>query len=196
MAFIGPNPLLPIKGRIGELYIAKLSDRYVLKRRPRRKPRPPTLAQIRARQKLLEANEYWEKVKTDPELLAVYLIAGRLRQKRATDLAKADYLKAPAVKGIDLSGYIGQPSGIIRAQAEDDFEVHNFRLRLLELDGTLIEEGEAVLDSVTGDWVYHSQASVPAGQAIIVELRAADRPGHQAVKRFDHVCGSRSENSS
>jgi hypothetical protein len=205
MAYVKANPLLgELRGKIGDLTITKYGDKYIIKKLPERKHRPPTQAQMPVRQNLVNANDYWRRVKAQPELKAVYVLAARVQRKRAIDLAKSDFLNAPTVTDIDLSGYIGQPAGVIRVKAEDDLEAATVRVRVLELEGAVIEEGDAALapnpgvrkpktetNKAGGIWAYASKAAVPAGKAVVIEVTAADRAGNKTVKRVDHVCGVR-----
>jgi hypothetical protein len=84
---------------------------------------------------------------------------------------------------------VGDP---IAVQAEDDFEVSGVLVRILELDGTEIEQGAAALGSEGGKWKYAVHTPLTAGKAVVIEIRVSDWPGHTAIKRIDHVCGPRS----
>ena len=205
MAYLKSNPLVgELRGKIGDLTITKYGDKYVVKKLPERKHRLPTTAQVPVRQNLVNANAYWRRVKAQPDLKAVYVLAARLQNKRAIDLAKSDFLNAPVVTDIDLSGYIGQPAGIIRVKAEDELDAASVRVRVLELEGTVIEEGDAALganpegrkpkaevNKPGGSWAYSSRVAVAAGKAVVIEVTVADRAGNETVKRVDHVCGVR-----
>src|SRR5690349_6787067 len=113
MGFAHPNPLLTLTGCLRGMYIAKYGDKYVVKKRPERKPRPATTEQQPVRAELVKANEYWKVVKQLPELKAFYDLAAARLGKRAIDLAKADFLHSPTIEDIDLSGYTGQPGETI-----------------------------------------------------------------------------------
>jgi hypothetical protein len=196
MGFAVFNPLVELRGKIGNLSIAKYGDKYRVRRLPTREDRPATAAQEPVRLRFAAATRYARSVLSQPELKAIYARAAQLTGRRAYDLAKADFLNSPKVVDIDLSGYIGQPSGVIRVIAEDDFEVISVRVRILEMDGSVIEEGQATPTRSGGgmkssEWSYLSTESVPQGEAVVIELTAADRPDHKAVKKVDHVCGPR-----
>jgi hypothetical protein len=192
MPFVTPNRLLDdLKGKFGDMYIAKYGKQYRLKRCPARKRRAATAAQEPVRLKLMDANAYWKGVQARLEAKAVYDLAGKLRGQRGCDLAKADFSYPPTVGNIDLSRYIGNVPGTIRIKAADDFEVIKVSVRILALDGTLIEEGDAALDVDGAGWSYLSKVAVGAGTAVVIEAKAADRPGHTGVKKVDHVCGPR-----
>jgi hypothetical protein len=100
------------------------------------------------------------------------------------------------VTNIDPSGFIGEAGGLIRIEAEDDFEVAGVRVRVLESGGGLIEEGAAVPISVSvpvteaqrSKWKYVTTVAVPAGKAVLIEAEACDLAGNRAAKVVDHLC--------
>lgn len=193
MAFIKPNPLLKeIHGKIGNLYISRAGDELVLKKVPERHPpKPPSPAQEVVRKRLMLASEYWRMVQTQPEEKAVYVTAAKLARRRAIDLAKADYLHAPAITDIDCAAYSGKVGDILWIRAEDDFEVKRVQVRVLRLDGSSIESGDAILDVDRQAWRYTGTVLVEAGVTVTIEAAAFDRPGNRGTKRVDHACGER-----
>jgi hypothetical protein len=191
MGYLAPNALVTIKGKIGHLYIAEHNGKLVVKTCPHREPAEPTQAERHVRDQLQVGNRYWAQVKNDPNLKKAYTDAAPAKKKRAVDLAKADAMKPPVVQDIDLSGYRGDPNGIARVKAEDDFEVVQVHLRILELDGTVIEEGDAAMDPEAETWVYSVKTAQPPGKAVVFEVTARDRPGNKVVKKVDHICGAR-----
>ena len=50
-----------------------------------------------------------------------------------------------------------------------------------EADGTVLEQGAAVAgnDSL---WAYTTTTALPAGQSVMIEVTATDRPGHKTTK--------------
>ena len=192
MAYLIPSPLVKaLRGKIGNLYIAEYGGQLLLKRRPQRKEQPPTPAQVPSRRNLIDANAYWAMVREDPELKAVYMLAAAVRGKRAYDLARADFMNPPEIHDIDLTRDIGRVGDPVFIRAEDDFEVARVELRVLTLEGGLIEEGTAAFDPESGRWVYARTKLVAPGQPVVMEVTALDRPGHRVTKRVDHVCGLR-----
>jgi hypothetical protein len=191
VGYVETNPLLSIRGRIKGLYIAKYGDKYILKTVPEREARPPTPAQLPVRAGLAAANLYWTYVKTQPDLEAVYVQAATVKRKRAIDLDKADFLHWPVITDIDSSAYLGQPGGTIRVKAQDDLKVIAVTVRILDLTGTVIEQGAAAWELSSCGWVYTTTVAVDPGKAVVIEATATDRPQHSAVKKVDHVCGPR-----
>jgi hypothetical protein len=48
-------------------------------------------------------------------------------------------------------------------------------------DGTVLEQGAAVAGS-DSLWTYTVTTALPAGQAVMIEVNATDRPGHKTTK--------------
>ena len=95
-------------------------------------------------------------------------------------LSIADFLHAPAVEQIDLSGYTGQAGETIRITASDDFEVTGVAVSITDAGGTVLEQGAATASD--GVWDYITKAALPAGQQVSIEVTATDRPGHKTTK--------------
>ena len=103
------------------------------------------------------------------------------RRKPAFALAVGDFLKAPVVGAIDLSGYAGKSGGKIAIVATDDVGVAGVSVVIRNtVDSTVIEQGVALEEA--GKWRYTATADAPAGASIVVEVTASDRPGNKAVK--------------
>ena len=191
MGYLTPNPLVTIKGKIKDLYIVEVNGKLLVKTCPRREPAEATAAQKPVREHLQAGNRFWKQVKANPELEKVYAGAAKAKRRRAVDLAKGDAMRPPAVTNVDLTGYVGEPAGIARVEAVDDFEVVTLHLRIRELNGALLEEGDAAFDTSTGSWVYAAKTAQPAGRAVVFEVTASDRPGNRVVRKVDHICGPR-----
>jgi hypothetical protein len=56
-------------------------------------------------------------------------------------------LHVPDIENIDSSGYLGNVGDTIRIIVKDDFMVKEVRLSIVDDDGLLVEEGNAVSDS-------------------------------------------------
>ena len=89
------------------------------------------------------ATRYIKRLKANPDQYAPYQLAARIERKRACDLAMSDFLSAPVVNEVDLSGYSGKAGEVLRVQAADDFGVSFLGLTLSHLDGVLIESVRA-----------------------------------------------------
>jgi hypothetical protein len=132
---------------------------------------------------------YVRSVRQQPHVYAIYKTAAQIKRKRPCDLALADCLNPPQIGDVELSAYTGQPGQLISIEAFDDFEVASVRVVIRDLNGTVLEEGDAApKPTPKSHWEYTSTAEVPAGKTVSVEIRAVDRPGNRTSKTFDHAC--------
>ena len=97
-------------------------------------------------------------------------------------VALKDFLNPPQVLDIDLMLFAAGAGRPVRIRACDDFEVVQVWLSIRTVDEGLIEEGAAVLDSVSGVWTYLTQTQLISHQSVVVSATAADRPAHTASK--------------
>ena len=118
---------------------------------------------------------------TDPETRLHYEAAAKAKGTPAFALAVGDFLNAPAVDEIDLSAYTGQAGEKIAIRAHDDFALAGVTVVIHKADGTALEQGLALAgnDSV---WSYTTTTALPAGQSVLIEVTANDRPGHKTTK--------------
>lgn len=189
MAILKPNPSIgKPSGSVGELVYAHYpGGRVVIRRKPGPETRQ-TPAEQAAQNRFREAVRYRGRVTADPQQLAPYKTAARIRRKRACDLALADFLKGPGIFDIDASQYTGHAAERIVIGADDDFEVTAVEVRIRRLDGALVEEGRAVRDPENERrWIYTAQAEADPGQTVALEVTASDRAGNVARKRVDHA---------
>lgn len=98
--------------------------------------------------------------------------------KTAYNVAVADFFSAPDIDEIDLSSYTGTVGDTIRVRATDDFKVTQVVVTIANADGSLVEEGEAVLQPNGLDWVYAATVDNPSLEGDRILVQAIDRPGN------------------
>ena len=188
MAILHPNALIgSLTGKLGDLVLARRADGKVIVRHRPTGTAHSTPGERQGQASLSRANQYVQRLKADPGAYALYQRAARIKGKRACDLAKADYAHPPIICDIDLALYNGQSGQTIWVQAADDFEVESVQLTLAGLDGTPIEDGQAVLDLTRGWWRYISQVQAPASQVLVIHAAASDYAGNQVLKTVCHA---------
>jgi hypothetical protein len=128
----------------GEIIIAKV---------PKKTTKPLHVKKKAIQKAFKKATLYGNSVMLDTAVKAKYQAVARGMQS-AYNLAVRDASKPPEVNSIDASQYKGQPGNIIKIDAQDDFQVIAVKLSIHAADGTLIEEGEAVLPPLQMDWEY------------------------------------------
>ncbi|MFO1501627.1 MAG: hypothetical protein U1G07_25145 [Verrucomicrobiota bacterium] len=190
MATLNPAALVAsIQGKFGNLVFAHdRNGRIIVRHRPVRKA-PITAAEAAGQARLIEANRYVLQVRQRPEIYAAYKAAAAVAGKRACDLARADYLHAPAVHDVDLSDYTGRTDQPIRIRASDDFEVTAVQVGLFSLAGAAYESGLAVPEErgASACWQYLSQTVVAPGSTLLVVVTACDRAGNRTTKTCHHA---------
>ena len=100
----------------------------------------------------------------------------------AYNLALADFMNAPDIDEVDLSGYTGKAGQQIVVRATDDFKVVYVTVAIYGSNGALVEQGNAALSANGLDWVYITTAETgePVGDKIVI--RASDIPGNVTEK--------------
>ncbi len=174
------SALTRASGRMGNVVFRRYHDEVVMSQRPDLSGRAPTPGQASQRQRFKLAALYGRTVLADPVKKALYEARAKAKGIPVFALSIADFLHAPAVDQIDLSGYTGQAGETIRITASDDFEVTGVAVSITDAGGTVLEQGAATAND--GVWNYVTKAALPAGQQVSIEVTASDRPGHKTTK--------------
>jgi hypothetical protein len=180
------NPILEqLRGQVGDLVFKQYGDKIVVTKKPDLSKHKPTAAQRAQRERFRQATLYGKGMLADPAVRAVYDEAAKARGKPVLSLMVADFLNAPSVDEVDVSGYGRQGGDEIVVAASDDFGVVGVNLALTDGSGHLIEEGAAIESPPKSDrWVYTATAAVAADTTVCIAVTATDRPGNVAeVKR-------------
>ena len=175
----GKNILLHgFSGKIGDILVIKqVGDKIILAQAPKKTDKEPTKAQKAHRLKFQEAIIYAKAVLKDEGEKAEYQEKSTI-SKSEYNVAVADFMKAPDIDEIDITNYTGKVGDTIRVRAIDDFKVVQVQISIINADGTILEEGNAVLQDNGLDWIYTAtqQNDNLDGDKIIV--RASDKPGN------------------
>jgi hypothetical protein len=114
---------------------------------------------------------------SDPETGPVYAAkSGEGRTPRI--VAIADYLRAPDIERVDVSGYHGQPGDVIRIEATDDVMVKEVKVVITRVDGVPVEEGFAVPEATGYEWTYTAVTVNDSLAGDRIEVYASDLPGN------------------
>ena len=183
MAKIKFNGLVDdFRGGVGGLVVRKTRGKYTVSNKPDTSTLEPSQAQMVQRQAFARAVAYGKSVMGDPARLAFYEQLGEHKGMPAFSVCMGDYLNAPSMDDLDLSGYHGQVGDQILITTHDDTGVVDVNVELTRNDGTNIEKGKAVeIGTGSGYWVYTVTAPVASGTDIFIEVEAFDRPGSRTV---------------
>jgi len=179
-----------LRGQIGNFVFRcrRADGKTFVSNHPGEQEGEPTDAQQSVREKFQQATVYGRSVMDDPQLKAEYKAEYKAAAKpgqSAYNVAVADFFRAPDIEEIDLSSYTGQDGDMIRIKATDDFSVQQVSVRIEKADGTLVEEGEAVLSQNGLSWVYTSTAVNESVSGDKITVSVTDRP--QNVSQEEQV---------
>ena len=169
----GKLRLLIFRNRFGKTVVAPASEI----------PRPAaTDAQQLVQSTFKKAAAYAKGIMADMVSKLLYQQKVKLGQS-AFNLALRDYFNVPSIDVIDSSNYTGAVGSTISAEAMDDFQVASVHFRIDKPDGSMLEEGDAVMHADGLHWIYSTTVanSSLAGSKIIVT--AKDLPGNSIVKQ-------------
>ena len=183
MAKVKLSPALTaIHGKLGEMVFKRFNHQEIVARPPDRTGIVPTENQLAQQDRFRLAALYGKAVLADPVSKAIYEDAAARKGVPAFALTVGDFLNAPIVDEIDLSGYTGKIGDKIGVRASDDVEVHGVSVTIREQGGAVIEEGDAVFSQATATWTYTATTALAQGQAVSIDVSATDRPGHKGMK--------------
>jgi hypothetical protein len=138
-----------------------------------------------------KAINYAKSVMADETTRAFYESRCTDKETNAFALSVGDFLNAPTIDDLDLSGYKGKAGDRILITTFDDVGVINVDVTLTNTDGTTIEKGKAVeVGAGSGEWEYVATAPVALGTDIFIEAEAFDRPGHRTVTSANPIVGA------
>ena len=141
----------------------------------------PTEAQKTVQSRFQQAIIYGKTAVADPDTKAQYEQKKSAGQS-AFNVAVADYFNAPDIQEIDVSAYTGQVTSTIRVRATDDFAVKVVFIHIANADGSLVEEGDAVLQANGVDWVYTATQTNESLDGDRVTVKVSDTPHNTTVQ--------------
>lgn len=173
-----------LSGKVGDILVFRqLRGETVVAKAPRQKTSEDTPKQKAHRLKFQEAVVYGKSSLANPVTKEMYkdkAEADRDKGLSAFTVAVADFLNAPEITEIDLSGYHGKTGDLIRIKVTDDFDVKAVTVRIENADGTVVEEGAALDAGTTWDYTTTKNNADMNGDKIII--RATDLPDNLTEK--------------
>jgi len=140
-------------------------------------------AQLKVRDQFKLASVYAKAAVKDPALKKVYEEKATPDQS-AYNIAFADFYKAPNIVSLGFEKYTGLAGQLISPSVDDLLPAKSVQVRIEKADGTLVEQGAAVMRDDKLHWDYTTtQANTPAGGSKLI-VTATDNPGNIAVKQM------------
>jgi hypothetical protein len=163
-----------LSGKIGDLLVFRQRGGKTVVANVPRKSNKVSEKQKEQRRKFQLAVLYGQS----PENQEIYREKAAKKGRVPFNVAVADFLKAPDIEQVDLSGYTGQPGDTIRIRVTDDFAVAGVTVRITNPDGSPVEEGEAQSDPFGYEWTFTAARTNDSLEGDKIEIFASDIPGN------------------
>lgn len=167
-----------LHGKVGKTIVFRVVDgETIVSKSPTATTRPPSEKQLKQQEHFQEGIIYGRTVMVTPELRAQYETKVH-DGKKVFKVAIADFLRAPKIKKVDVTGYTGMIGNTIKIRATDDFMVKNVIVSIHADDDSIYEEGAAVKAPNGIDWIYTVTVSHSVTEGDKIVVRVSDLPGN------------------
>jgi hypothetical protein len=180
MAKVRNNATDRVSGKVDQFVYRNWYGQTVMARKPDESRKAPSENQENVRDRFRLAVQYAKAAMSDPLMKAFYA-SKATPGKSAYNMALADFFDAPRIKDINTAGYSGNTGDRITVTAVDSFKVNNVHLKITRPDGSLVEQGEAILGSVF--WEYSCTTNNVSFTGCIVTVTAFDIPGNATIEQ-------------
>jgi hypothetical protein len=171
-----------ISGQVDQFEYRDKNGKTVIAKLRRKSRKPATPKQEQVRQKFRDASLYARICVQDPQLKEFYQSKAEPGQT-PYNMAFADYYDAPEIKDINSKGYTGIAGNKLVLLVTDHFRVASVKVKIEKSDGSLVEEGEAVMKENGLHWEYTSTSANAAIAGSVITVTAFDLPGNSSVKQ-------------
>jgi hypothetical protein len=167
-----------LSGKVGDILIFRQKKGRTIVAKIPEQPKKMSGKQIAQQRRFKNGVIYATGATVAPETKAIYDSIAEKKERTPFNIAVADFLNVPEIETIDLSNYTGAPGDTIKVTAFDDVMVKTVHISIINADGTLVEEGEAVADASGTVWTYTALQCNDNldGDKIVVSV--ADLPGN------------------
>jgi hypothetical protein len=167
-----------LSGKIGDLLVFRQVDGKTIVSKIPQSPTSASEKQKGHRQRFQRATIYGKSALGDPLIKERYEAAAKKKKgSSAYSVAVADFFNAPDIHTVDLSGYTGAVGDPIRMIVSDDFAVKSVHVRILNADGSPVEEGLAI-NSEGSVWIYTATQNNESLDGDKIIVTASDLPGN------------------
>lgn len=143
-----------LSGKIGNMLVFSQQNGKTIVRKMPKKRKSISPQQQQQAKRFQEAIIYAKNAVKNPAKKALYATEAK-QGVSAYNVAVADLLHAPQIEKIDLSNYFGKIGDKIIVKVTDDFKVASVVVTITNADGSLVEEGNALIDDEQEtDWIF------------------------------------------
>ena len=164
-----------LSGKVGDLLIFRQVDGQTVVSKIPQQSGKVSAKQKEQRKRFQQAVIYGKAAVDSPETGELYKAAAK-KGKKPMNVAIADFLNAPDIEHVDLSGYTGSVGDRIIVSASDDFMVKSVKVKIINNNGVL-EEGEAT-PSDGLHWIYTTAQENSNMEQTKILISASDLPGN------------------
>ncbi|RYZ18452.1 MAG: hypothetical protein EOP49_49605, partial [Sphingobacteriales bacterium] len=166
-----------LSGSIDQFVFRQLHGKTVVAKRPKTSESVKPAQQV-VRNIFKMATIYAKNALSNPVLLQFYRSKARKGQS-PYNMALADYCKPPEIGDIDASSYNGSIGSTIKVVVTDNGKVESVKLKIQK--GSLIEEGDAVLQSDGLTWMFTTTVANSTLNGTIISVDATDLAGRHSI---------------
>jgi hypothetical protein len=177
------NPVMQgSTGRIGKTNFRRTVFGTVIANMSDHKRKAATANQLAFRLRAKEASAYIKaRMKSDALFSERYTRLAK-RGHTAFLTAYADYMKPPIIHEVNISLYNGQVGDLITVRATDTFGVESVSVKITDVNGNLIESGQALFANPTPNWTYVVQNHNSDVIGSTIEIVASDFSGASTLQ--------------
>ena len=169
-----------LSGTIGDLIVFRQrAGKTVVANVPRKSEIPPSKAQVQVQTEFKMASIYAVTALKDPKTKAIYEAKAKPGQS-AYNVAIRDFFHAPDISNVNVTGYNGKAGDMIMMRVTDDVMVTGVQVRIENTDGSLLEEGAAMIEDNGLDYLYTATKDNPKVQGSTLIITATDLPDNKA----------------
>jgi hypothetical protein len=166
-----------LSGKIADLLIFRQVRGQTIVSKVAEQPKTASEKQTEHRKRFQQAVLYAKAAIISPETEKLYSLAAKKEKRLALNVAVADFFDAPDIENIDLREYSGNTGDKIHVTVSDDFAVKSVSVRIINADGSLLEEGNAV-QSTGNLWIYTATQNNESLDGDKILIAASDLPGN------------------
>jgi hypothetical protein len=145
-----------LSGKIGDMLVFRqIRGETIVSAASEQTSKTASEKQLAHRYRFNKAVIYAKSAKLVPDVQEIYEAAAAKKGKAPFTVAVADFFNAPEIRHIDLSDYTGNTGDVIRIEVTDDVMVKSVQVSIVNADGSIVEEGDAVAANSLGYvWIY------------------------------------------
>jgi hypothetical protein len=171
-----------LSGKVDKFVFRHIRGRTFVCKAPRNYG-PPSEAQLDHRARFRRAVLYAKAVIDDYEMKLFYSVKAKEGQS-AFNAAFSNFFEKPDIGPIDISAYNGVIGGSIVVPVNDHGLVVSVKVKIHKSNGSLVEEGDAILQPDALHWVFTVTKLNDSLPGSFITVAAMNLPGNTMYKQI------------